>query len=184
MAKKLRGKEWYTIISPKLFGEKVLGETPVGDPDTVKNRVVSISLINLTNDSNKYYLKFNFKVFDIKEKKAFTEFWGFECLRDYISRMVRHGVLRIDNVIDIITKDEKKLRVKTIVLTSKKAKKEIELTLRKFVNDKLKKEISEMNLNDFIKKVLDDSIKKSVVNEGNKIYPIYKFEMRKVERSE
>jgi len=182
MAKKLRGKDWYTLIAPKLFGEKVLGETPVGDPETIKNRVVSISLIHLTNDPSKYYFKFNFKVNDVKGNNALTEFWGFECLRDYISRMVRHGVLRIDNVVDITTKDGKKLRIKTIILTSSKAKKEIEIALRKFVDDKLKKEIPKMDLDSFIKKVLDNSIKRSVINEGSKIYPIYKFEMRKVER--
>jgi len=182
MAKKLRGKEWYTLVAPKLFGEKVIGETPVGDPETIKNRVVSVSLVNLINDTSKYYFKFNFKVNDVKENKAFTEFWGFECLRDYISRMIRHGVLRIDNIIDVTTKDGKKLRVKTLTLTSRKAKKEIELSLRRFVREILEEEIPKMNLDDFIQRVLDDSIKRSIINEGSKIYPIYKFELRKVER--
>ena len=131
MAKKLRGKEWYTLVAPKLFGEKVIGETPVGDPETIKNRVVSVSLVNLISDTSKFYFKFNFKVNDVKENKAFTEFWGFECLRDYISRMIRHGILRIDNIIDVTTKDGKKLRVKTITLTTKKAKKEIEVLLKR-----------------------------------------------------
>lgn len=76
MAKKLKGKEWYTLLAPKFFGEKVLGETPIGDPETIKNRVLSVSLINLINDSSKYYFKFNFRVKDVKEKKVSTEFWG------------------------------------------------------------------------------------------------------------
>jgi len=184
MAKKLRGKEWYSLVAPKLFGEKVIGETPVGDPETIKNRVVSVSLVNLINDTNKYYFKFSFKVNDVKENKAFTEFWGFECLRDYISRMIRHGVLRIDNIIDVTTKDGKKLRVKTITLTSKKAKKEIELSLRRFIRERLEEKIPKMNLDDFIQRVLDNSIKGSIIDEGSKIYPIYKFELRKVERLE
>ena len=136
MGKKLRGKEWYTIISPKIFGEKPIGETPVGDPETIKGRVISLSLINITNDPSKYYFKFSFKIKDLKNNKALTEFWGFECLRDYISRMIRHGILRIDNVVDLVTKDGKKMRVKTITLMSKKAKKEIELAIRKFIDEK------------------------------------------------
>jgi len=182
MAKKLKGKEWYTLIAPKIFGEKVIGETPVGDPETIKSRVISVSLVNLTNDSSKYYLKFNFKVKNVKEKKALTEFWGFECLRDYISRKVRHGVLRIDNIIDITTKDGIKLRVKTITLTSRKAKREIEVVLRKFVKEKLEKNISNSTLEDFIRGVLNDSLKRSIMDEGSSIYPIYFFELRRVER--
>ncbi len=182
MAKKLRGKEWYEIIAPKIFDEKVIGQTPVGDPQTLKNRVTSVSVINLLNDTSKYYLKFSFKIKEIKEKKAFTEFHGFECLRDYISRMVRHGVIRMDDVFDISTKDTTKIRVKTITLISKKASRKIEVNLRKFIKEKLEKEISSINLDEFIKRVLDDSLKRDLVDEGSKIYPIYNFEMRKVER--
>lgn len=184
MAKKLKGKEWYEIIAPKIFGEKVIGQTPAGDPQTLKNRVITLSIINLMNDSSKYYLKFSFKVKELKEKKVFTEFHGFECLRDYISRMIRHGVLRIDNVHDIATKDGVKIRVKTITLTSKKAKRIIEISLRNFIKEKLEKEIASMNLDNFIQRVLDDSLKKDLINEGSKIYPIYNFEIRKVERLE
>jgi ribosomal protein S3AE len=127
-------------------------------------------------------MKFSFKVKDVNEKKVFTEFHGFQCLRDYISRMIRHGILRIDNVHDITTKDGVKLRVKTITLTSKKAKGSVEVSLRKFIEEKLREEIGKIDLEDFIKLVLDDSLKKYIVNEGSKIYPIYNFEMRKVER--
>ncbi|NCS70679.1 MAG: 30S ribosomal protein S3ae, partial [Candidatus Aenigmarchaeota archaeon] len=42
----------------------------------------------------------------------------------------------IDNVADISTNDGTKLRVKTLTLTSKKAKKEVELALRKFIKEK------------------------------------------------
>ena len=184
MAKKLKGKEWYTIVAPKVFGEKVIGQTPVGDPETIKNRVITLSLVNLINDTSKYYFKFSFKIKSVKEKKASTEFHGFQCLRDYISRMVRHGVLRIDNNHVITTKDGVKLRVKTVALTNRKAKKQIEVAMRKFIKEKLESEISNMDLDDFILRVLDDSFKKSIINEGSKIYPVYSFEMRKVERLE
>ena len=87
MAKKLKGKEWYTLIAPKFFEHKTLGQTPVGDPESINNRVVTVSLVNLINDPSKYYFKFKFKVLEVKEQKAFTQFWGLECLRDYISRI-------------------------------------------------------------------------------------------------
>jgi len=182
MAKKLKGKGWYTIVAPKIFGEKILGETPAGDPNTLLNRKIEVSLINLINDPSKYYLKFRFRVNKIDGNRLLTEFDGLECLRDYISRMIRHGVKRIDTVQDLVTKDKKKIRVKTLILTSRRAKKEIEVAIRKFVKDKLKKQIESMTLDEFIESVTNDSIKKSIMNEGSKIYPLNVFEMRKVER--
>ncbi|MBD3155878.1 MAG: 30S ribosomal protein S3ae [Candidatus Aenigmarchaeota archaeon] len=184
MAKKIKGKQWYTIIAPKMFDKKALGETPVGDPETVMNRTISIPLVNLINDPSKYYIKFYFKVKEADGDKALTEFWGFQCLRDYISRMIRHGVLRIDNVMDLETKDKVKIRVKTIAVTSRKAKKEVEVSLRKFIKEKVSEEIPKLTLDNFVKKTLDDSIKRTIIEEGSKIYPIYKFELRKVERLE
>ena len=55
MAKKIKGKDWYTIIAPKIFQEKVLGETPGDDVKKVINRSVEVPLVLLTNDMSKYY---------------------------------------------------------------------------------------------------------------------------------
>ncbi len=182
MAKKLRGKGWYTIIAPKMFDEKVLGETPAGDPNTILNRKIEVLLINLINDSSKYYFKFKFRVNKVDGDRLLTEFDGLGCLRDYISQMIRHGVKRIDTVQDLVTKDNKKIRVKTLTLTRRRAKKEIEIAMRKFIEDKLKKKIESISLDEFVETVMNDSIKRSVMNEGSKIYPVNVFEFRKVER--
>lgn len=182
MPKKLKGKEWYILVAPKIFKEKVIGETPVGDPKTLIGRKVDAYLINLIDDLSKYYLKFYFKVNDIKENKAHTEFAGLECLRDYISRLIRYGIKRIDTIQDLTTKDEKKIRVKTITITSKKMKKNVEAGLKKFVEEKFKKEVESSKLDEFIEKIINDTIKNSIINEGSKIYPIRAFEVRKVER--
>jgi ribosomal protein S3AE len=181
MAKKLRGKEWYVMVAPKLFKEKEIGETPVGDAKSLIGRKVDVYLINLIDDLSKYYIKFYFKVNEIKENKAYTEFAGFECLKDYISRMIRYGITRIDIVQDLTTSDKVKLRVKTIIITSKKMKRNVEIELKKFIEEKMKKNVETNTLNEFIEKSVSDNIKNSVIDEGSKIYPIRFFEIRKVE---
>jgi len=182
MSKKLKGKEWFVLIAPKMFKEKVIGETPVGDPKTLIGRKVDINLINLIDDLSKYYIKFFLKVKDIKENKAYTEFAGLECLSDYISRFIRYGISRIDVVQDLKTKDEIKIRVKTIIITSKKMKKSVENSLKEFIQDITKKEVESSKLDEFIEKIMNDMFKTSVINEGSKIYPIRAFEVRKIER--
>ncbi len=181
MPKRLRGKEWYSIIAPEMFKEKVIGETPVGDPKTLIGRKLDVHLINLIDDLSKYYIKFYFKVKEVKGDKAYTEFDGLECLRDYISRMMRYGIARTDTVQDLTTKDGKKLRVKSITITSKKIKKNVEISLKLFVEEKIKKNIEVSKLDEFLKKTINDTLKNSILKEGSKIYPIRSFEIRKVE---
>jgi len=182
MAKKLRGKEWYVLVAPKLFKEKEIGETPVGDAKTLIGRKIETYLINLIDDLSKYYLKFHFKVKEIEDNKAKTEFAGLECLRDYISRMIRYGIVRIDTIQDLTTSDKVKLRVKTITITSKKIRKNVEISLKRFVEEKIKKNVESTKLDDLIKKIITDDLKRNILNEGSKIYPVRTFEVRKVER--
>jgi len=182
MPKKLKGKEWYVLIAPKMFKEKIIGETPVGDPKTLIGRRVDVNLIKLIDDLSKYYMKFYFKVNDIKEKKAYTEFDGLECLTDYISRLIRYHIKRMDIIQDLTTKDGIKIRVKTIIITRKKMKKSVEISLKEFLKDEIKKEVESSKLDEFIKKIINDTLKNSIMEEGSKIYPIRTLEIRKVER--
>ena len=182
MPKKLKGKEWYVLVAPNMFKEKIIGETPVGDPKTLIGRRVDVNLIKLVDDLSKYYMKFYFKIKHVKENKAYTEFDGLECLRDYISRLIRYHIKRIDIIQDLTTKDGVKIRVKTIIITRKKMKKSVEINLKEFVQDKIKKEIESSKLDEFIENIINDTLKNSVMNEGSKIYPIRAFEIRKVER--
>jgi small subunit ribosomal protein S3Ae len=182
MAKRLKGKQWYTLIAPKLFREKTIGETPVGDPKTLMGRKVDVHLINLIDDLSKYYLKFYFKVNEVKDNKAYTEFVGLECLKDYISKMIRYGIKRIDTVQDFTTSDKVKLRVKTITVTSKKIKKNVEIALKNFIEEKMKKYVESNKLDEFLEKTINDIFKNSMIEKGSKIYPIRAFEIRKVER--
>jgi len=181
MPKKMKGKEWYSMIAPKMFNDKVIGETPVGDAKSLIGRSIQVNLINLLDDLSKYYIKMYFKISDVKEKNAYTEFAGLECMRDYISRLIRYGIKRIDTVQDLVTEDKRKIRVKTIIVTSKKIKKNVAISLKKLVEDMVKKEVTSVKLDEFIEETINDEIKRSIFEEGSKIYPIRAFEIRKIE---
>jgi small subunit ribosomal protein S3Ae len=181
MAKKIKGKDWYVLMAPKMFQEKVLGETPADDAKKVMGRVVEIPLILLTNDMSKYYLKAKMKVVKVDGSKAYTELAGLECLRDYIARVIRHRVTRIDTVQRLETKEGKKVSVKTVVVTNRRVTKGIERDIKKFVEDTIAAVAKESNLDEFVIKILKDSIKQKILKEGSKIYPLKFFEVRKLE---
>lgn len=179
--KKTKGKEWFTIVAPKIFNEKELAKTMTEDPKSLLNRRVAIGLMELTNNFSKYYMKFFFRIKRVEGGKAFTEFDGTECLRDYISRMVLRRVRRIDTVQDLMTKDGKKIRVKGLAITSRKINSIVQKTVRKKIKEVIKTEVEGSKFDDFIRKIISDSIKKKVLREGRKIYPIRNFEIRKTE---
>ena len=178
---KLRGKQWYTIIAPKFFDEMEIGKTISGTPEGLVGKVVNVNAIELTNDINKYYLKLKFKINSVNGDKAFTQFFGSECLQDYVSRMVLHRVRRIDSVQDLKTTDNVKIRVKGLTIVSKKMKSSIAVKIREFVSDAVKKEVENSTIEEFLQSMLSNEIKNKILREGRRIYPIRNFEIRKTE---
>lgn len=179
--KKVRAKDWFTIIAPKIFNEKEIGKTLTAKSESLIGKSLSLSAVELTNDFSKYYLKFSFRINRIDGDKAYTELSGLECLRDYISRMVVRRVRRIDEIQDLITKDNVKIRVKSLGIVTRRVKSSIEVKIREFIHQTIKKEVESMTLEEFIKKLVANEIKTNILKFGRRIYPIRNFEVRKVE---
>lgn len=179
--KKSKTKDWYTIISPKVFGEREIGRTFASEPELLIGREIYLSVLELTDDINKYYMKFSFKINRVEGNEAFTEVHGCQCMQDYISRMVVRRVRRIDTVQDLMTKDNVKVRVKGIAVISRRAKSSIEVKISNRIKEILKQEIEVMSVNDLVERILSDEIKMKVLAETRKIYPVRNFEIRKVE---
>lgn len=179
--KKARNKEWFTIIAPEIFDNKEIGKTMISNPELLPGRRVIMSPVELTENFDKYYMKFIFRVNRIEGNKAFTEFDGSECMRDYVSRMVLRRVSRIDTIQDLTTSDGKKIRVKGLAIISRRAKNSIQIVIRSRIKEILKNEIEKMTLDDLIEDILSDDIKSSVLKEIRSIYPVRNFEIRKTE---
>jgi len=179
--KKAKTKEWYTIISPKVFGEKEIGRTLASELELLIGRRIYLSALELANNINKYYMKFSFKINRIDGNKAFTEFHGSECLQDYVSRMVVRGVRRIDTVQGLVTKNNMKVKVKGIAVIPRKAKSSIQVKISEKIKQVLKQEVESITLDDLVEKILSDEIKMKVLTETRRIYPVRNFEIRRLE---
>ena len=125
-------------------------------------------------------MKFFFRIKKVEGDKAFTEFDGSECMRDYVSRMVVRRVRRIDTVQDLVTKDGKKITVKGLAV-SRRIKSNIQKTIRVKVKEMIKAEVESSTFDEFIRGILSDELKNKILREGRKIYPIRNFEIRKTE---
>jgi small subunit ribosomal protein S3Ae len=174
-------KDWFTIVAPKYFGEKELGKSFSAEPTDLIGRRFTVNAADLTNNFSKFYVKFFFKVVKVDGKKAFTEFDGLECMRDYISRMVLYYVKRMDAVQDLTTKDGVKLRVKSLVIAPKGIGEKSRRELKKKTVEMMADFVQNSTVEEFIKKVLSDETKNRIFQELRKIHPMRYFEVRKVE---
>ncbi|MCD6367812.1 MAG: hypothetical protein J7L45_01875 [Candidatus Aenigmarchaeota archaeon] len=181
MASKIKGKEWYTLVAPLMFKNKILGETLVTDPKDVVGRTVIKSFPELGGHPSKYYVRIKFKAVDVKGKIITTKFVGQECLRDFILQMVRKGSSRIDNVVKVTTKDKKNLIIKSIAITLRRTNTSIKSKVRKEIESMIKEKAEKMKVADLVNSVLRDSFQIQIRKNLNKIYPIKKFEIRKIE---
>jgi len=179
--KKSKAKEWYPILAPKLFENKEIGRAMVTEPEQLIGRKVNVSLLELMNNFNKFYLKFTFKITKVNGTNAYADFVGSEVMRDYISRMVLKRVRRIDTVQNLETKDGRKVKVKSIAIISKKVKSSMEKIIRSQINEGLKREISDVNFDDFVIMLTTDELKGIILREARRIYPVRNFEIRKIE---
>lgn len=179
--KKAKSKEWFTIIAPKMFEEREIGKTMTSDPDTLIGRRITTSMMEISTDVSKYYLKFFFKIVKIDGNKAMTDFDGSECLRDYISRMVQRMVRRIDTVQDLKTKDGIGIRMKALAVISKKMKTSTSKVMRSEIKQMIKDEVEKSTLEELVQNTISDEIKNKIFQKVRKIYPIRNFEIRKTE---
>jgi len=181
MVKKTKVKHWFTIIGPDYLENRELGRTMAAEPESLIGKRITFSLLELTNDFSKYYMKFTFKIKRVEGDKAFADFDGSECLRDYISRMVLRRIRRIDTIQDLKTLDGVKIRVKGLTIVSRKINSKTKKFMRKRVSEIIKEEVENSKISDFVRKIIDNSIKNRVMQEARKVYPIRNFEIRKTE---
>ena len=181
VTKKAKSKEWYSIISPKMFGEKEIGKTMAADSEHLIGRKIILNTVELVENTDKFFMKVSLKIKKMDGKNLFTEFCGTEHMRDYISRMILRRIRRVDVIEDLKTKDGIGLRVKGIVIISRRIKSTIQKTIRSYVKELIKKEVEDSTLEEFIDGIISDDIKHRILSQIRRIYPVRNFEIRKTE---
>jgi small subunit ribosomal protein S3Ae len=120
-AEKRAAKQVVTIYSPDYFGYKEIGTTLVSDPKEAIGRTLWVSLYTLTGDFAKQYLLIRFKIVRVKDDlTAETIFYGHEYGREFLRSLVRRGTTRIDDILNLITKDGFEIRTHAVAFTIKR----------------------------------------------------------------
>ena len=172
---------WYTIKAPEYFGNVVVGETPVKKFGSAVGRVVTIPLNLITNSIKHVFINISLRITDVSDGVANTIYWGHEISRDRISRLVRKRTSRIDVIQDLKTKDGVELRIKSLVITNGRANTSIKSVIRKEMAAFMASYTPSKKLEEFLKEVFADVVKRQAHVKLSKIFPIRYVEIRKVE---
>ncbi len=174
---RLKGKNWYAITAPKLFGEKQIGEALAVDPSMLIGRRISCSLVLLTGDPTRYYMKLFFKINKIEGTTGRTVYDGHECTRDFISRVVQIRTARIDTN-DVLQLKDGKMRVKTLTISNRPLTGTLSKAVRSHVRELVKKEAESKTEEEFVQSFISGAMQNKVRTEVSKIYPLRAFEVR------
>ena len=175
---KVKKKQWYPILAPKLFNNTLLGETIVADPQSMIGKTLSNSLTNLANDAKRQNVNVHFKVTEVENDKAKTVVIGYEMINSSVKRLVRRNSEKVDLSFNCETSDNVWLRVKPVVVTRSAVKGTVAARLRrnivKFATEYVKKNSYEQVLTDLITYKLQSGMRSML----NKIYPVKVCEVR------
>ncbi|MCW1297005.1 MAG: 30S ribosomal protein S3ae [Candidatus Parvarchaeota archaeon] len=177
-ALKTKKKEWYTIHAPKVFNEIEIGETLADDPNKIIGRSIYTNISNLIGDFTKDYMKLRLKINEIKDHDAYTIIDSFMLATPYLLRLIRRRTSKLDIVEKVETKDNKKLVVKTWLITFRKTQAPKRTKLRKFFVTEIKKIAKENTYDALILNIITGKIQKDLMNKMKVIYPLRHLEIR------
>lgn len=180
-SRKWKGKDWFMVISPELFGSRELGMVPATDPQGLMGRNLEVALSDMTGNPSKYYVKLHFTIASLDGQKALTDFKKMNIVKEHAFRIVRKRTSRVEVVQDVTTKDGYLLHISLLAILNRASHLEIQRKVRKKVVTFMDDFASKSTLNDFVKTVCDDLVQKNIKKFGSKIYPVRFCDVVKIE---
>jgi len=172
-------KSWYTIKTPIAFGDKEIGDTPSREPNFLIGRGVEVTMRELTGDFSKQYIKLKFEVDNVAGDIANTKFTGHKVTTDYVRSMIRRGTSRIDAHVSIKTKDDYKMKLHVLAITTRRSKSSQQKFMRETITDLVEKLASEKSFEDVIETSVNGRMASEIYHKAKKIYPLKRVEIIK-----
>lgn len=172
-------KSWFTIKTPVAFQDKEIGETPAKEAEYVIGRTVEVTMRELTGDFSKQYIKLQFEVDNIAGNIANTKFTGHKTTTDYVRSMIRRGTSRIDASVYVTTKDECKIKLHVLAVTTRRAKSSQQKFMRETIQDLVTNVASEKTFDELVEISVNGRLASEIYHKAKKIYPLKRVEIIK-----
>jgi len=107
------------------------------------------------------------------------KFTGHKTTTDYVRSMIRRGTSRIDASSIVKTKDDRKVKLHVLAVTTRRAKSSQQKYMRQVINDLLAETAAEKSFDELIKLVVNGKLASEVYHNAKKIYPLKRVEIIK-----
>ncbi len=173
-------KKWYNVLAPKMFEEVKIGETIVSSPEDLIGRTIEVSMKDIAGDFTRQHIKLKFQIVDVRGENAHTIFRGQRLSREYLRSQIRRKNTKVEGIVDVITKDSHKIRVKVIALGYGRAQTSQEKRIRALLMDMVKAFAQDKSLDGFVRDSVNGKIPSEIYRSANKVYPLKRVEIRKI----
>ncbi len=176
-----KAKQWYNVVTPVAFNSKLIGETMADEANKLVGRHVETTMQELTGDMKQMHVKIAFRVNEVVDNQARTEFIGHEMTSDYVRRLTRRGHSKISAVFDVKTKDGSRIRVKPFAVSDRRCQTTQAQIIRQMMVDQITACAAESSTTAFMKEVLVGDLTSRIYKDARKIHPLRRIEIAKTE---
>ena len=176
-------KTWYAVQAPDFFDKKEIGQVVALEAEMLKNRVMSVSLTELSGSysQSNAFTSVKFRITDTQGKTASTRFIGHDLAPGYIKTLLRRRRSIIYNVDDAVTKDGQAIRIKSVSVTAFRASEAVRHSLRAGVSTNVKLAVAEVDMATLAQELLYGKFAAKVFSKVKHITPLRRLEIRKSE---
>jgi len=133
---KWKAKRFYSIRAPRNpWQYKKIGETIGENDEFVAGRIFQTTQQEFDGDFTKMHVKLNFRIIEIINQDAITEFVGHEHQNDHIRRQIRRYRGKVDAVVDVVTNDGYLVRLKPLIVTEGRVTSSMKKVMRRKVTE-------------------------------------------------
>lgn len=175
-------KSWYTVLAPKVFGEKEVGQIISSDPEAVSGRKIEANLMNLSGNIKKQHITLLLDVDRLAGTTAHTRIGKYAMNTAFLKRMARKGKSKVSESILVETKDNVKLRLKLIAVSRHVITSSVQKAIRAELVKQAVYSAQTTNYEEMISAIISNTFQKSLKGKLDKIYPSSVVEVTKIER--
>jgi small subunit ribosomal protein S3Ae len=174
-----KAKSWFKVHVPDNLGKAYIGDTIANDAESVVGRIMTATLGEIVNDYAKQHVKMSFKIATVTGDSAYTEFVGHEVTRDYLRSLVKRRSSRIDTIVPVTTKDNKKVRLTICTYTFARANLSQEHAIRNAIVKAVAVQAQAWDLTTLLNGIVSGEISRDLFKAVKTIYPTRRVEVIK-----
>ena len=156
--------------------------------DSLKGRIVEVSLADLNKDEEQSFRKIKLRIDEVQGKNCLTNFYGMDFTSDKLRSLVRKWQTLIEAHVDVKTTDGYLLRLFAIGFTKRRQTQVRKTTyaqtaqireIRKKMFEIMTREASSCDLKELVQKFVPEAIGREIEKAARSIYPLQNVYVRK-----